>query len=263
LNIYASELEALDVDEVELLNGLANDLAYGIMSLRTREERDQAETDLRTLANKLVQTQEEERRHIARELHDETGSYLTILKLLIHRSGASLGDKAPPEIAEAEGMLKELMGQVRNLSLSLRPGMLDDLGLLPALQWYLEDFSKKTGIQVESNFNGLQRDLSQEMRTAAYRIIQEALTNVLRYAKTEKVTVVAQANEDRIFLQIRDEGVGFNPSSIPSNSSGIRGIKERTRALGGKCSVDSAPGEGTCITVEIPLPETRGLVQSQ
>jgi signal transduction histidine kinase len=213
------------------------------------------ETDfeLGFMTNRLLEVQEAERRKIASELHDDTGQHLTVLKLLLSKIAHSLGEDAPSELGEAQDIVSDVINQIRTLSFNLRPGMLDDLGLLPALQWYFQDFSHKTDIQINFKHSGLEKELPVQIRVAAYRIVQEALTNFLRYAKTGRVAVFVEVVNETLNIQIKDKGIGFEPAKVSLNSSGLRGIRERTRYLGGRFILDSAPGKGTCLAVSLPL----------
>lgn len=226
-----------------------------------RRRRRQAEEDvqrsareLRVLAQRLMQVQEEERRNIARELHDEIGQQLTMLKLLLSRTGKALGSSAPADLASAEKMVGELTQQVRTMSLRLRPGSLDELGLLPTLQSHLQDFAQKTGVQVDFKHAGLEAELAQDVSTCAYRVIQEALTNVVRHARASRVTVQAEVNDRTLAIQVADNGAGFNPGGVGSTSSGLRGMRERAQFLGGTFSLESTLSGGTRISVRLPLP---------
>lgn len=223
--------------------------------LRRQAEEDlrQSAAELRTLAQRLLQVQEEERRNIARELHDEIGQQLTILKLLQDRATRVLGERVPPDLLTAQEMTTKLTGQVRSISLRLRPGTLDELGLLPTLESHLKDFTEKTSIQVDFKHRGLDGELEQDVRTGAYRIIQEALTNVVRHAKANQVAILVEVNGRVFDIQILDNGVGFNPTTVSANSSGLRGIRERAQYLGGTFCLESAPGRGTKIMVKLPL----------
>ena len=213
-----------------------------------------AEIELRSLSHKLVATQEIERRNIARELHDQIGQSLTVLKLMIGQAGRSNAEKASPILSEALGVVSELIRQVREMSLRLRPSMLDDLGLLPTLLWHFERFSKQSGININFGHDGLDRQLSPEINTAGYRIVQEALTNVARYANVSEVDVRVQANDEFLFIEIEDRGSGFDPAKLVSyTSTGISGLRERVNLLGGKLTIETTQGKGTCLMVQIPL----------
>jgi signal transduction histidine kinase len=155
----------------------------------------------------------------------------------------------------------ELVTRVHDFSLALRPAMLDDLGLLPALLWLMEHVhSAQTGLQVDLEHEGLDRRFSWEVETAAYRIVQEALHNVARHASTDRADVRCLAEGDELFIQVVDEGVGFNPRSIRAHTtSGLRGMQERARLLGGQLRVESAPGKGTRVIARLPAGPPTGL----
>jgi signal transduction histidine kinase len=214
------------------------------------------EVELRALSRSLVHIQEEERRSIARELHDQIGQSLTVLSLQLGRAArATEKDDYVSRLSEAQASVCALMDQVRNLSLDLRPGMLDDLGLLPALLWYFDRFTAQTKIEISFKKSRLGRKFSPEVRTAAYRIIQEALTNVVRHAKVGKVAVCVWVEKDRLLIDIEDKGVGFNISMIPLGlSGGLYGMYERAKSLGGELVIESRPGAGTIIRSSLPIP---------
>lgn len=203
----------------------------------------------RDLSRRLVEAQEQERQQVARELHDQIGQNLTALKIL-------LGTAVSPEaIAEARGLIDELVGRVREISLDLRPSMLDDLGLLPALLWLIERYESQTGVKVTFKHMGLDRSFSSGVATAAYRIVQESLTNVARHARTDRAWVTAMADGDTLTVHIRDEGAGFDSESAGAlqTSCGLIGMRERAKSLGGELMVSSTPGRGTDIVARIPL----------
>jgi signal transduction histidine kinase len=254
LNIYASDINHFDTDEVQLLLSLASDLAFGILALRTRIECDLAETELRHMAHKLVQMQEEERRSIARELHDQIGQSLTGLKLLMNEVGRSqLAKDRMAILDESQSIITELIQQVREMSLKLRPSMLDDLGLLPTLLWHFEHYTKQTKIKVNFDHLGLERIIAPDTATAIYRIIQEALNNAAKYAKVNQVDVSLRANEGGIKIYIEDRGCGFDIASVSGKaSSGLSGMRERAQLLGGKLNIVSFPGQGVKIVSEFP-----------
>ncbi|MBI4772305.1 MAG: PAS domain S-box protein [Chloroflexi bacterium] len=213
---------------------------------------------LQTLSRRLVEVQESERRHIARELHDEIGQTLTSLQLLINAAArpSRAGPGAP--LAEAEQLAAELIDRVHNLSLDLRPSVLDDLGLLPALLWHFERYTGQTGVQVAFEHRGLdRRRFPAGVETAAYRIVQAALTNVARHASVESVTVHVWADSHTLGLRVTDEGVGFDARTALAAhaSSGLEGMQERASLLGGRLTVLSAPGAGAQVVAEIPLGE--------
>ena len=152
--------------------------------------------------------------------------------------------------------MHELLERVRELSLDLRPAMLDDLGLLPALLWLFERFTAQANVGVAFKHSGVEhRRFSSEVETAAYRIVQEALTNVARHASASTVTVRLWATPDTLGVQVEDDGAGFSPERvlIPGTSSGLSNMRERADLLGGKLEIESSSGAGTCVTAELPL----------
>ena len=213
--------------------------------------------ELRKLSHHLVQVQEIERRNIAHELHDEIGQLLTGLKLLLEMATRTEGETRLPQLEEAKGLVNDLMLKVRNLSLDLRPAMLDDLGLLHALLWHFERYTTQTGVQVIFAHPGLdaRARFAQEIETAAYRIVQEALTNVARYAKVQEVEVRVSADAESVEVEVRDLGKGFNVEKAvaAASSVGLTGMRERARLLEGKFSVVSVENIGTTVTADLPL----------
>jgi signal transduction histidine kinase len=176
-------------------------------------------------------------------------------------------EQLPPEssavrLREARRRADELVGRVRELSLNLRPAMLDDLGLLPALLWHFDRYTAQTGIAVAFKHSGLEgRRFDSELETAAYRITQEALTNVARHARVREATVRLWAQQDSLCVQIEDHGTGFDPKAVlrAGHSSGLSGMRERASLLGGRLVIDSLAGVGTHLTVEFPLPHKQQL----
>ncbi len=216
-------------------------------------ERTLAERQLRDLSHRLLRAHEEERRSLARELHDEVGQALTTLKISLARIQKS-GDCASTELEQAQGVLADLVGRVRNLSLSLSPSMLSDVGLLATLQWYLKSYTAMTGTKVRFKHSGLHRPMPQEISLAAYRVIQEALTNVARHAGTGEVMICIRGEPKILRVEIEDHGVGFDASAFDKPATGIMGMKERVATLQGRFEVSSSPGVGTYLLIEFPLP---------
>jgi signal transduction histidine kinase len=177
-----------------------------------------------------------------------------VLRLLLDKAVRLPPENVASNLGEAQALVNELMGQVRDLSLDLRPGMLDDLGLLPTLLWHFDRFTAKTQVQVNFKHSGLQKRFTQEVRTAAYRIVQEALTNVVRHAKVNEVTVTAWVDRDTLWIRIQDRGIGFDPGVLPVGiSGGLYGMRERARSLSGELTIESRLGTGTTITAQLPL----------
>ncbi|MGA9769157.1 MAG: PAS domain-containing protein [Blastocatellia bacterium] len=229
-------------------------VAFDISELKQVEqtERDYAER-LQVLSRRLMQVQETERRYIARELHDEIGQALTGLKLTIEMTLRLPPEQVKASLVEALALVNELVARARNLSLDLRPAMLDDLGLLPALLWHISNYMKQTHVHVTFRHTGLEgRRFTPEVETAAYRIAQEALTNIARHARVDKATVRVWADQNRLGLQVEDLGAGFDPDRAlaEANTSGLAGMRERAILSGGQFTVESHFGIGSRLMAE-------------
>jgi len=209
---------------------------------------------LQGLSGRLMEVQEAERRHLARELHDEIGQLLTGLRL-------TLDLPEPPSAAvrerlgQAQILVEELLDRIRALSLDLRPSILDDLGLLPALLGHVERYTSQTKIRVHLEHSGLDRRFPPETETAAYRIVQEALTNVARHGRVDEVTVRLWATDEILGVQVEDHGEGFDPRMVlgAGRSGGLAGLRERAALLNGHLTVETEPGRGVRLTAEVPL----------
>lgn len=211
---------------------------------------------LQALSGRLIEVQEDERRSIVQELHNEIGQSLNGLKLYLEDIAAMPAEEMPQKMHDALALVQELMFKLRNMSLDLRPSMLDDQGLLPALQWYCERYRLRTNIQVQFAHSGLlDMRFVPEIETAAYRIVQEALTNVSRHADADEVKVCVTCSPERLEIQIEDNGKGFDHREVRESGStaGIKWMHERVTLLNGYLKIDSAPGKGTRISARIPL----------
>lgn len=238
-----------DHGEVDLLLFCLND----VTERRRAEQRlQEAMNQLRGLSQQLVDIQEQERRRIARELHDQMGQELTALKLLLENSVATEKAVGSSRLSEALAVTNGLMESVRRISFDLRPAMLDDLGLLAALVWLIDRHRAHTGIDVSFRHNSLDQRLPPEIETAAYRITQEALTNVARHANVRQAEVAVWVTPDAVVLRIMDQGRGFDPGTATHSGSGLLGMQERVMSLGGNLTVDASVGGGTTIIAEIP-----------
>lgn len=221
-------------------------------------QRKEADAALQTVSSRLLAVQESERKHLARELHDEIGQLLTGLRLMLNPKNSD-ADVRELRLEHARAIVDDLLGRVRRLSFDLRPADLDQFGLLPALLAFFDRFTEQTGLLVDFKHNGMERRFASELETAAYRIVQEALTNVARHAGVAGVIVRAWTDHDMLTLRIEDRGHGFDPESVWKNarSSGLSGVRERAILLGGRLMIDSEPGSGTTITAELPLLDGR------
>jgi PAS domain S-box-containing protein len=215
-------------------------------------ETKRVESQLRALSERLSRTQEEERRKIGRELHDVVGQSMTVLKLMLYQARDCSPESIGPALKEVDTLVDEVAEKVRSLSHSLQPAMLEDYGLLEALLNHFEWLTSKMGLKVNFKHKGLNRRFPTNVETAAFRVIQEALSNVIRHARVKEVSVSIQATSDRLYLKVEDRGVGFKPATIPVDSIGLRGMQERAELIGGSLVIDSSPGAGTCVSGEFP-----------
>jgi signal transduction histidine kinase len=214
--------------------------------------------ELQELSAKLVMVQEQERRHIARELHDEIGQALTAIKVELGFAQRSIERVAGATnvLHDARSITDGVIHQVRDLSYLLHPAVLDEFGLVPALESYLKTFSKRYGIQAELIHEGVASRLAPETEAAAYRIVQEALTNIAKHAKATTCHVHLVRLADALRITIEDNGAGFDPAlarSVDRKGLGLIGIRERASYLQGTVVVDSKPGRGTRLVVELPM----------
>lgn len=217
-------------------------------------ERRQSQEKLKTLSQRLLQVQEEERRTMALELHDEIGQSLNALKLLLGRQIRLADGKLRSDLVNLSDLTGEILEQVRQFSLDLRPRMLDDLGLLSALVWYFQRYTEGTGVKVYFKHSGLDRMLNPYASNQVYRVVQEALTNVSRHAAVDRVDVRAEVDKDILRLEIEDKGRGFNITDQPiSTSVGLEGMRERVQLIGGSLTIESTPKHGTRLVMEVPL----------
>jgi len=218
-------------------------------------ETAQARAELKALSGRLVEAQEGERRAISRELHDEVGQSLSALLLGLSNLAAAISQHGDSELSDQVRRLRKLaeasVGVVRNMALLLRPSMLDDLGLIPALQWQAREVSKRTGIIVNVASYEVDDALPDEYKTSIYRVVQEALHNCEQHAQANHARIMVRQNEDALVLSIQDDGRGFQPQI--EKGMGILGMQERVTRLGGTFKVESQPGQGALIMVRLPF----------
>lgn len=228
------------------------------IALRESEERyKQLNEELRNLSAHLQSIREEERMNIAREIHDQLGQQLTVMKMdvsWLKKKLVTTDNKAKEKLEGLDNMLDDTVKIVRRIASDLRPGLLDDLGLLAAVEWQLEDFGKRSGIAVQVNCLKEEPALPDAVKIGLFRIIQESLTNVARYAQAKNLSVQMKYQNDDLVLTIRDDGIGFDKTKIASKKTlGILGMRERTTMMGGSYEIISEPGEGTTVIVKVPV----------
>ena len=218
--------------------------------------RDRTAT-LSELANHLQQVREEERGHLARELHDELGALLTAAKLDVARLKSKI-DATAPDIAERLRHLTETLNSgialKRRIIEDLRPSSLSNLGLTAALEILTREYAERAGIEVETSLEPVQ--LPDASQLTVYRMVQEALTNIGKYAKANKVLVSVHGYPTHVAVQVRDDGVGFDPATVRPTSHGLAGMRHRVEAAGGRLTLTSRPGDGAVLSAVLPLPRT-------
>ncbi|MEZ4737231.1 MAG: sensor histidine kinase [Caldilineaceae bacterium] len=205
----------------------------------------------------MLQAQEEERRRLAHELHDEAAQALT--SLLVHLrllERAHTPAEAQQRVQELRVLTAQALEEVRRVALDLRPTILDDLGLGPALAWRVDECNKVDGLHATITIRGLEQRLPREVELVFYRVGQEALSNIMRHAQAHQVTVNLERMDSQVTLDIRDDGQGFDPAQVHGNDGqgfGLLGMGERMGMIDGRLKVDSAPGRGTRVLASAPV----------
>jgi signal transduction histidine kinase len=209
---------------------------------------------LEQLSARLVDAQEMERRTISRELHDQVGQTLNALLV----EAANLAKRIETDDAVSLRYLDNIrkfadssVNSIRDIALLLRPSMLDDLGLMPALEWQAREVSRRSGVKIAVTAENVSDSLPDEMRTCIYRVVQEALQNVSRHSRAKSAVVTVRQDDSSLFLSVEDDGSGFDPEK--TRGLGMLGMEERVRQLGGQFEVQSAPGRGTVLKVKLPI----------
>jgi signal transduction histidine kinase/ligand-binding sensor domain-containing protein len=229
---------------------------------RSELELSEAARGLRRLAERLETAKEEERQHISRELHDELGQTLTAAKISLQLAGREIREDAPTARLEAAvGMMDSMIGQVRTISLNLRPPLLDEAGLVPALRHELEQASRHTGVPLSLTVSDDFPDLPPELETVIFRVTQEAISNSLRHADATRIRVALDFADGELGVVIEDDGCGFDVDEVRARAMrgehlGLLGLDERVIAVGGTAKLDARPGHGTRLSVRIPLEAT-------
>jgi signal transduction histidine kinase len=225
---------------------------------RLERQSELAKTNLRELSHQLVKVQEQERKTISRELHDEVGQMLTGLRMELGNLDGphARGDPAfYQRLLETKRIAEQSLRSVRNLAMILRPSMLDDMGLSPALRWQAKEFTLRSDVPVELSIVGEVDALSDDLRTCVYRVVQEALTNAGRHARAKRIGVTVERCAHNVTVAIEDDGVGFDRDNSIRRGLGVLGMEERVRELDGAFEIESQPGQGTHIRIRLPIPE--------
>jgi signal transduction histidine kinase len=217
---------------------------------------EQAERRLRHLSQQLVSSQEQERKALSRELHDEIGQLLTALRMELgnlERARVAVGGEADPHLEQAKKLAESTLRTTRDIAMGLRPAMLDILGLGPALEWQAREFTRRYRIPIQLEIEGDIKDVPDPHRTYLYRIVQEGLTNCARHAQAKNIRVSLEDANGQLTACVEDDGVGFDQHGGVVQGLGLLGMAERVRELCGNLSIQSEPGKGTRIAVTLPL----------
>ncbi len=256
---YSIRVKGSSKDEIGELVEAFNDMLNRLGEVeRLRKERESLRQEY---LRRTILAQEEERQRIARELHDQLGQTLASLRLdLTLIESASSKDIMLERIDRLRNTITQELDAIHDLVLYLRPSVLDDMGLVPAIERYISDYVSRSGIKVDFVPIGLdKRRLDPLTETSVYRIIQEALTNIVRHSKAKKVTIILEARDQEIRAVVEDDGIGFDKKAINRKSMGLYGMKERARLLRGRLNIRSSPGHGTMIDFVIPVSGDTGV----
>jgi signal transduction histidine kinase len=247
---FRDDLHRLLWQTVLLGLGVAVIVVFRLRVLERRSE--ETEHQMRALSQQLVNTQEEERKDLSRELHDHVAQVLTGLRMelgRIERMSTAVG----PAVTECKRLVDDMFRTVRNLALGLRPSMLDDVGLEAALEWHGRDFMARYAINVDLKMDGDFDALPDKHRTCVYRVVQEAMTNCVRHAEATNIQIRVTADGDQLRLSVSDDGVGLDPAHR-RKGLGLRGIDERVKELQGTMTISREARRGTTLFVRLPLP---------
>jgi signal transduction histidine kinase/PAS domain-containing protein len=239
---------------VQIAESLAAPAAVAIQNAQLYTDVVESQNRLQALSRRLAEVQEAERQRIAQELHDQFGQTLTGLQIIMETLPRFSVEERNMRLTEARFIVQDLIRRIRALSLDLRPAMLDDMGLLAALSWYFRRYTEQTGVDVTFRHRGLDVRFAPEVETTAYRVIQEALTNVARHAGVSEARVRVSVRAKKLSVQVSDSGRGFDLNTVraSSMSSGLTGMHERVALLGGTLTIETAPDAGAHISADIP-----------
>lgn len=256
INVETVKPDAYSAADQRILETLAAHISVAVQNARLLEESRLSRDRLAELSRQLVQAYETERRGIGRELHDQIGQMLTALDLILAVAAQLPPEQAARKFAGAQELVHDLSNRISRLSLELRPPMLDDLGLIPALLWHINRYQEQTNIAVDFKHSGVEGSrFRPEIENTAYRLIQEALTNVARHAHASQVRLELHAREGQFEIKIEDNGQGFNAQIGLAQHRGLSGMRERVGLLDGEFQIKSENEKGTRVLIKLPLKE--------
>jgi signal transduction histidine kinase len=252
------ELDARVAERTQQLDQVIEKLKHEIEERKKVEEKlNESYKQIRSLSEHLQNIREEERTRIAREIHDELGQLLTVLKMDIgwlNKKINNTSDGMKEKLKDISQLVDTTVQSVRRISSELRPSLLDDLGLVAAMEWHLKEFEHRTNIKTFFQEPEEDLELSDGVKTGLFRIFQESLTNVARHAQASEIHVSLTNYDGMLRLSIQDNGTGFDPQMVSEKRTlGILGMKERTEMMGGEYQIQTETGKGTTITVRLPV----------
>lgn len=249
-----------------LLASVAHQIAVAVENATLYRELEQKEALRGELLRKVISAQEEERKRIARELHDETSQALAALAVALETASvapAQDAEEVKARIAGIKPLAVRMLEEVRKLTLDLRPTVLDDLGLIPAIRWYAENRLKPQGVKVQLETAGVERRLPPELETALFRVVQEAITNIARHAEADNVVISLEISPSAVVIEVEDDGKGFDLAAMSRTTDrgrglGLMGMRERVALFSGTLTIETSPGAGTQLRIEVPLEGKNG-----
>lgn len=256
MNLILPSRRALTPRELATLSAIGDQIGLAAERARLYEEIRQKEALRGKLLEKIISAQEDERRRIARELHDEAGQALTALILNLEMAEQASAPIGPQRLAKLRGIAEETLAELRRMIYDLRPTILDDLGLAAAIRWYVKENVEREGLTVSMTISGADHRLPHHIETAVFRIVQEALTNILKHAQAQHASIDVAVTPSQVRVVITDDGRGFDVSAVATRQEGgmgLLGMRERAELLGGALSMQSRNGAGTRVEAVIPL----------
>lgn len=256
LNLMLVQGQSFNEGELDMLEAVGHELAVTIQRARLFERVREQEHVRRQLLQRLLVAQEEERRRIARDLHDHAGQLMTALIIQLAQLASRAESEGNPlglQLRRLHELAQQGLDELRKLVHELRPSVLDDLGLGVAIRWYVEAYVRPAGLEVQVRASGLEGRLPADVETVAFRIVQEALTNVLRHARARRVEVSVERRGEVLLVMVRDDGVGFDSEAVGHRTLGLEGMRERAELVGGTVQVLSVPEVGTTVLARLPV----------
>ncbi len=264
LNVASRKPRDFTAEDMQLVHAIADQLGVAIEQAELYDRLTKGRERYQRLAHNILVSQEEERRRVARELHDETGQTLAGLALSLQalvetaERSEAIDDAFKAQLRKAQSLAVQTGTEVTRITRELRPYLLDSLGLVPAIRRYAEDILRPVGIDVQVETRGAERPLAPEVEAGLFRVAQGSIGNIVRHSRAKNAAIALDYQANQVVMSIKDDGKGFDVSKLTGvdergRGSGLFSMKERVKLMGGSCSVESRPGSGTTVTVTVPL----------